>query len=121
AVMTAGQDEDEWRKRITSLLGSGASHLIIDNIKGTLTSGSLAAALSTPLWTDRILGKSQTITLLNRVVWIATGYIIAVDSEMARRSNWIRLDSNTDRPWTRNGFRHPALEEWAMENRGGLV
>lgn len=121
AVMTAGQDEDEWRKRITSLLSGGTSHLLIDNIKGALVSGSLAAALSTPLWTDRILGKSQTITLPNRAVWIATGNNIAVDTEMARRSVWIRLDSNAERPWTRNGFKHASLGEWALENRGDLV
>jgi len=121
AVMTAGQDEDEWRKRITSLLSGGTSHLLIDNIKGALVSGSLAAALSTALWTDRILGKSQTITLPNRAVWIATGNNIAVDTEMARRSVWIRLDSNAERPWTRNGFRHASLGEWALENRGDLV
>mgnify|MGYP003381573546 CR=1 FL=1 len=121
AVMTAGQDEDEWRKRITSLLAGGASHLLIDNIKGALTSGSLAAALSTPLWTDRILGKSQTITLPNRAVWIATGNNIAVDSELARRSVWIRLDSNAEKPWTRKGFKHPALQEWILENRGDVV
>jgi putative DNA primase/helicase len=121
SVMTAGQDEDEWRKRITSLLSGGTSHLLIDNIKGALVSGSLAAALSTPLWTDRILGKSQTITLPNRAVWIATGNNIAVDTEMARRSVWIRLDSNAERPWTRNGFKHASLGEWALENRGDLV
>lgn len=121
AVMTAGQDEDEWRKRITALLSGGASHLSIDNIKGALTSGSLASALTTPLWTDRILGKSQTITLPNRAVWIATGNNIAVDSELARRSVWIRLDSNTEKPWTRNGFKHPALEEWTQKHRGDLV
>ena len=121
AVMAAGQDEDEWRKRITSLLSGGTSHLLIDNIKGALVSGSLAAVLSTALWTDRILGRSQTITLPNRAVWIATGNNIAVDTEMARRSVWIRLDSNAERPWTRNGFKHESLGEWVLANRGDLV
>lgn len=121
AVMTAGQDEDEWRKRITSLLAGGASHLLIDNIKGALTSGSLAAALTTPLWTDRILGKSQVITLPNRAIWIATGNNISVDSELARRSVWIRLDSNAEKPWMREGFKHASLQEWTLENRGDLV
>ena len=121
AVMTASQDEDEWRKRITSLLSGGASHLLIDNIKGALVSGSLAAVLSTAQWTDRILGKSQTITLPNRAVWIATGNNIAVDTEMARRSVWIRLDSNAERPWTRNGFKHASLGQWTLENRSDLV
>lgn len=121
AVMTAGQDEDEWRKRITAMLSAGASHLVIDNLKGSLTSGSLAAALSTPLWTDRVLGKSQTITLPNRAVWIATGNNIAVDTELARRAVWIRLDANAERPWQRSGFRHAALQEWAIASRGDIV
>ena len=121
AVLTAAEDEDEWRKRITSLLSGGTSHLLIDNIKGALVSASLAAALSTALWTDRILGKIQTITLPNRAVWIATGNNIAVDVEMARRSVWIRLDANAERPWTRTGFKHASLGEWTLENRGDLV
>jgi putative DNA primase/helicase len=120
-VMTAGQDEDEWRKRITSLLGGGASHILIDNIKGGLVSGSLAAVLSTSYWTDRILGKSQTITLPNRAVWIATGNNIMVDSELARRSVWIRLDSNAEKPWTRNGFKHASLTEWTLQHRAKLI
>jgi hypothetical protein len=119
--MTAGQDEDEWRKRTTSMLSSGSSHLLIDNIKGKLASSSLDAVLTTTVWTDRILGKSQMITLPNRAIWIATGNNVAVDIEMARRSVWIRLDSNAERPWTRNGFKHASLGEWALENRGDLV
>lgn len=121
AVMTAGQDEDEWRKRITALLSGGTSHLLIDNVKTALVSGTLAAVLSTPHWTDRILGKNQTITLPNRAIWMVTGNNLAVDTEMARRSVWIHLDSNAERPWTRNGFKHAPLQEWALEHRGDLV
>lgn len=120
-VMAAGKDEDEWRKRITSVLSGAASHVLIDNIKAPLISGSLASVLTARLWTDRLLGTNNTVTLPNRQVWIATGNNVVIDSELARRCCWIRLDAGEERPWLRKDFKHPNLLEWATERRGDLV
>lgn len=34
---------------------------------------------------------------------------------------WCRLDSRTDAPWERTGFRHKNLLKWVKEHRGELV
>jgi putative DNA primase/helicase len=122
-VMIEGRDDDEWRKRITAALVKGSPFLLIDNIRNRLDAAALAGALTaTPAWTDRILGKSLTVTLPVRVVWLATGNNVLMSHEMSRRTVLIRIDSKVERPWMREGqFRHSNLAQWARENRGRLV
>lgn len=121
SVTTEARDGEEWRKRITAQLIEGAGLVLIDNVKRRLDSGELAAVLTSEKWTDRILGKSETIHVPNRAVWIATGNNIQLDGEIARRSVSIRIDSRRDRPWEGREFLHPNLLEWVAENRPDLV
>jgi transcriptional regulator with XRE-family HTH domain len=120
-IMTAGRDDDEWRKRITAKLMNAPSHILIDNVKLKLTSGDLSAALTAHEWEDRILGQSATIRLPVRCVWIATGNNLELSDEIARRSVWIRLEANIERPWERRGFKHENLRGWVRRYRGELV
>ena len=114
-------DEDEWRKRITAALVQGSETIVIDNLRRLLDSGVLAAALTLPYWTDRILGKSKMVNLPVRCVWAASGNNPMVSTEIARRSIRIRLDAGVERPWQRTDFRHPGLREWSDEHRPDLV
>lgn len=121
ALMTAPADQEEWRKRITSTLMTGPSHILIDNLKETLDSSHLAAVLTTNEWSDRVLGMSLTINLPARSIWTATGNNVAVSNELARRLCWIRLDSEVEKPWERTVFKHPNLIQWATNNRSALA
>jgi hypothetical protein len=58
SVMTAGRDEEEWRKRITSKLRTAPTFVLIDNVQHRIDSAQLAAAITAPVWEDRILGHS---------------------------------------------------------------
>ena len=121
AMMTAPRDEEEWRKKITSLLSEGATVTVIDNVVNRLSSSSLSAVLTSRVWKDRILGHSEMVTLPQRSTWIVTGNNIRLGADMPRRCYWIRLDAIVARPWERAGFRHPDLLGWVTENRGLLV
>jgi putative DNA primase/helicase len=123
AVMTAGRDDEEWRKRITAKLVSGSAVVWIDNIRGRLESASLAAALTASIWEDRVLGQTITARIPVRCVWTATANNAALSMDLARRTLRIRLDAKMDRPWERRPeqFRHPDLLGWAAEHRGELV
>jgi hypothetical protein len=123
SLMTEGRDEDEWRKRITAILCRGPTFIVIDNVRNTLDSAALSAALTAPMWEDRILGHSRTVSIRVRAIWLATGNNPAVSHEVARRSVPIRLDAKMDQPWTRppESFRHANLRQWAVEHRGELV
>jgi hypothetical protein len=121
AAMTEGRCEEEWRKRITAYLLSGASTVFLDNLRARLDSSALASAITTPLWRDRILGHSTIAHIPVRCVWIATGNNPALSNEMARRAIRIRLDARMDRPWLRETFKHENLRSWYRDNRARLV
>jgi putative DNA primase/helicase len=121
SVMVEGSDDEEWRKRLTAKLRQIPSIVLIDNLRRPLDSSALAAALTAPFWEDRVLGISETTRLPIRCIWIATGNNPEFSGEMSRRLVRIRLDSRTDQPWRRDGFRHPNLMLWAQANRAHLV
>lgn len=116
------RDDEEWRKKITSLLIAGRPVIIIDNVERTLCSGQLAAVLTTSEWTDRILGKSEVLHLHSRSVWIATGNNIRLGGDIARRAYWIRLNANLPRPWLRDsGDFKRELPAWATAHRAEMI
>ena len=121
AAMSLPRKDDELRKQITSVLLGGTPIVLLDNITHTLESGVLAAALTSRNWSDRLLGKSETVSVPNNCLWIATGNNLDFGSELVRRTVWIRLDPKVDRPWERSGFKHDPLGAWVVENRGRLL
>ena len=121
AAMSLPRRDEELRKQITSSLRGGAPIVLLDNVTHTLESGVLAAALTSRTWSDRLLGKSETVSAPNNCLWIATGNNLDFGSEIARRTAWIRLDPKVDRPWERSGFKHYPLGAWVVENRGRLL
>jgi len=118
---TLTQDEDEARKKITSILAKAQPVILLDNIKNGLDSAQLASALTAETWSDRILGQTRMIDLPNRATWIVTANNPHLSLEIARRCVRVRLDAKTDRPWTRTGFKHSPLRDWARANRAKLV
>jgi putative DNA primase/helicase len=120
-IVTEARDEDEWRKRLTSHLKEARAVLLLDNIHRPLDSAQLAAALTALYWEDRLSGTNELLKVPVRCVWVTTGNNVVLSSEMARRSIRIRLDPKIDRPWLREGFRHPGLRAWVDQHRGHLI
>jgi hypothetical protein len=120
-MLGAPRDEEEWRKQITAKLSTGATMITVDNVEGALYAPSLARALTARTWTDRVLGRSETVTVSQRATWIATGNNIQLRGDLPRRCYWIRLDARESRPWQRENFKHPDLLSWVTKNRGQLI
>ena len=120
AVMTQPRSEDEVRKRITALLLAGHPLIALDNVH-QLHSAALCAVLTSRVWEDRILGRSQMVRLRNSTTWMATGNNVELSAEMARRVVLIRLDAGVERPEERTDFRHPQLLRWVRSHRSELV
>jgi len=121
AMMTAPTHEDEWEKKIASVLIAGRSVAVIDNVDVRLKVASLASLLTLSTYEGRILGKSEMITLPHRTVWMAAGINLQLGGDMPRRCYWVRMDANSSRPWKRTGFKHPELKDWVIENRGSIL
>jgi hypothetical protein len=126
SIFSMPRSEAEWKKSITSALIAGSPVNIIDNVTGILRSASLNAALTSRIWTDRILGQSKMITLYQNAVWLSTGNNVQLGGEggdLARRSMLIRIVADMARPWLRNSdnFKHPNILGWVGENHNSIV
>jgi hypothetical protein len=123
AGRTLPTDEDEARKMITAELALGRPIVLLDNAdeKRTLHCPSLASVVTSPDWTDRLLGKTKMLTLPNRALWLLTANNPRLSLEIARRCVRIRIDPKMERPWWRQGFKHDPVTEWAKANRPQLV
>jgi hypothetical protein len=115
-------DDEEMRKRITSLALAGDPTALIDNVTGMLGTPTLDAALTSVSWRDRLLGGNTMATMPLNVVWYATGNNIQLRGDTARRCIHIRLRSDHVRPEAvHRSFRHPDLLQHAAAHRPRYV
>ena len=119
-TMSQPRDSDETEKRITSVLLEARPVVLWDNVT-RLGSDPLHAALTSQTWQGRILGKSETVTVPNRAVWLASGNNVELSDEMTRRVIPIRLDAGVERPEERTDFSIPDLPAYVREHRSELV
>lgn len=120
-VIAEARDDDEWRKRLTARLREGCPITLIDNLSRPLDSGTVSAVLTARRWEDRLLGKTETVAVPVRTIFVATANNPILSMEIARRSIRIRLDPKMDRPWMRDGFRHPDLGAFVEQERPALI
>lgn len=119
ARMPPSDNEDEERKRITSILLGGAPIVLVDNVAGSLGGASLDALLTSRVWTDRILGSSEMVRLPVTCAIFATGNNVTVRGDLARRTIPARLEPREERPEQRDGL--PDLEAIATRDRAALL
>ncbi|CBL44303.1 putative phage associated protein [gamma proteobacterium HdN1] len=95
---TAGVADEETRKRLTAILTRGELVVVWDNVLGHFDSAAVASFLTSPEYSDRILGKSETAKFPNRTLFLLTGNNLALSGDMPRRVLKCRLDAQTDNP-----------------------
>jgi hypothetical protein len=116
------RDENELRKQVTSHLIGGGGPYLLDNLSGTdIDSDVLAMALTSNIWSDRLLGSSTDVRLENLGPWIGTGNNPGFSGQLSRRFIRVRLVPPTPEPYLRDNFKHFPLEDWVKENRSKLV
>jgi hypothetical protein len=113
-------DDAEWSKVITSALLKGSTINCFDNVDGVLRSPSLCLALTSQVYSDRLLGTNQQPEIPVICSWFSTGNNLQLGGDLPRRCYWIRLDAKVSQPWKRSDFRHEDLEGWVTENRSRL-
>ena len=123
SARTLPDSEDEIRKMLTAELSTARSIILLDNANDqqTLSSPALASVLTASSWTDRVLGRTQMVTVPNKAMWMLTGTNPKLSRDIARRSIRIRIDPKVDRAWLRAKFKHDPLEAWTKAHRGELV
>ena len=123
ARMSATNEDEEMRKRITSVAIAGDAIVLIDNIEsgGFLGSPTLDMALTADEFQDRLLGVNAIIKTRLRMIWFATGNNVQLRGDMQRRVLHVRLESPMERPTERTGFRHDPLLPWVRAERPRLL
>jgi hypothetical protein len=100
-------DEDaEVRKLLLTAVREARPVLFIDNVKGRLSCEPLEAFLSAPVWSDRILGVSESFTADNLTTVFVTGNGMTVSPDMRRRSLFVELHLEAERAEDRQ-FKRP--------------
>jgi len=116
---TSGRDDEESRKRLTAVLANGERVLVWDNVLGMFNSQAIAAFLTSRVYSDRILGRSERIAIPNRVLVLITGNNLALAGDMPRRVLTCRLDAGVANPAMRKFDSDPL--NYILCNRMALV
>lgn len=121
SFVAPGNDENEWRKSLTSQLLEGNTLLSIDNIEGLLNSPVLASFLTSELWNARVLGTMQSPELVQRMMIMANGNNIQLGGDVPRRAYRIRMDRGVSKPWQVKGFKYNPLLKYVRLHRGQII
>jgi hypothetical protein len=90
---------EEFAKHLPVLLGKGDSAICLDNIIMAVNNAKLAALLTQEhSFKNRILGKSQDVTIENVSVLFATGVNLQLSGDMPTRCLLARIEPEDERP-----------------------
>lgn len=102
AVLPPADTDEETRKRLFSALREGARVLLWDNVREPLGCAALDSFLTAGTFRDRILGASETASLPNRALFLATGNNLRLTGDTCRRVFQARLDARSATPYARD-------------------
>lgn len=92
---------EEVEKRLFAKLLTGCPGLILDNLVGVIDNAALCAFLTSPEPEGRILGQTETRSVVNRALWLLNGNNVTAGGDTFRRILPITLDANSESPETR--------------------
>ncbi len=119
AVIAPTDDETEFKKALLATLIAGDPVVLIDNVARPVDSASLCAVLTSPIYSDRVLGVSQKVSVPTTATWLFTGNAIEFVGDLTTRVLLSVLDPEVEHPEARPFRRN--LSEYVLENRGALV
>jgi len=115
------KDIDSLGKQILSFLIGGRAVLHLDNLPNHIDSGALASMLTCSSWSDRVLGRSEIVTVPNNLTLVASGNNVSFSGELAKRTVPIELQPFDDKPEERTDYKHPQLRKYIRENRPRIL
>lgn len=92
-----GNDDGELRKELLTAVMEGGQFLLLDNLKGHVSSPTLEAFLTAPTWEGRVLRVSRTFRGPNHCAVFLTGNGCTVSPDLRRRSLFSELFMTEER------------------------
>ena len=119
--MSEARDDDEMRKRLLALALAGDPLVLIDNLERVFSSAALSSAVTAGYIRDRVLGRSEMVSLPFDATLLTTGNNSTFRGDIVRRIVPIRLDPGVEEPEARDGFKYPDLLAHIRDRRAELV
>jgi len=118
-VIAPTDDENELKKALLAILIAGDAVVLIDNIAKPVDSAALCAVLTSAIYSDRVLGASQKVSVPTRSTWLLTGNSIEFVGDLTTRVLLSVLDPECEHPEARPFRRN--LADYVIEHRGALL
>ena len=118
-VISAGGSVEETEKRLGAALMKGQTLISIDNLNGELAGEALCQLIERPVVELRVLGQSKMTTIETRRFITANGNNIRVVDDVARRTVFVMLDAEIERPETRQFTKRPF--DMVLADRGKYI
>jgi hypothetical protein len=107
-VKWPGSNEEETTKLVMAALRDGKTCLTFDNVVGRFGNAATDLVLTSPHVSGRVLGVSETHTVVNRCMILATGNNVTTQGDTNRRVLRCRIDARVERPYHRAFAFNPA-------------
>jgi hypothetical protein len=115
-------DDAEMSKVLTSILTCTTAPVVqFDNVSGTLRSSRLAGLLTSDVYSDRVLGSTNSVDMPNDRLWTITGNNLNLGGDLVRRTLWVTIDPKIPNPHLRTGFRIANLPGWVADHRPEIL
>jgi hypothetical protein len=119
AAFPLPDDESEFRKGLLSVLLAGDRCVLIDNVTKPVDSAALCAALTSPTYSDRMLGVNHKPILSTATTWLMTGNGLELVGDLTSRALICVIDPELEHPEERTFKRD--LEAHITSHRGELL
>lgn len=119
SVIAQADTEAEEKKRLLAILMEGDPIICYDNVEKPLGGASLCAILTQREYKDRLLGNSETRTVLTNATFLATGNNLVFAGDITTRTLLCKLDPQIEHPEERSF--DVDLREYIPANRSELV
>jgi putative DNA primase/helicase len=118
AMKYADKDE-EFTKTMLAVLAEGDQVVLIDNVERPLEGDTLCAVLTSEAYRQRILGKTEMMSVPTTTLFLATGNALVIAGDLRTRALLCRLDPKCEHPEQRQF--DVELRQWMLKNRAELV
>lgn len=119
STISQGKSEEEFNKRLFSILLQGDPVITIDNIEREVSSDEFCTVLTSEEWQCRILGISGNRTVATNVLFLLNGNGLTFKGDISTRVLMCRMDARVENPGARRFDRD--LREWVPQHRPELV
>lgn len=96
--MTFAETDEEAKKTALAVLMEGDPVVLIDNVERPLAGDWLCSILTSEVYKQRMLGRTEMVSVPTRILFLATGNHITVAGDLRTRTLLCRVDPKLEHP-----------------------